>query len=543
MIAPAERTVLTFSDGVSVSYAEIHLASSPPEEKNGLVSKEILRTGSWPVIPTRGGIVKKPLRIVRDGKSDQDQGIISLAELVENFSRVGQRVQIPLTDTDDDHSNKIRTNTGFVESLEIIDRADGDSRLVAILNFTEPDVREKVLRGTWADVSCGIPWSFSSRGEDYGAVLEHVCITNRPFISGLGEFLALSDGDQPVDREVSHFTVSEPAPAPPPPPVSSEPRAESPLPVPPEVKVVDPFGGLSIRQILDQALQAVPEDMRQTFAVIDVRANGVIVQNAESQMALRIPFKVEEGRLVSSSEGWARLKYEGEATPLAEQTPAAPSQEQPPPPEDPDDGTHTRAREETSPPPSEPSDPEDRELEAARQVRQVRLGTGAVAASQSTKKEGNMPLTREELEQLNLSDMPEGQRAAFQKILDENSTLTASSRTSAADMRISDLEALGLKDYPGALKLYRSVMLADDGGPAVVLLSDDGRKKTTKTALEILDDFIEAIKGAEGKVTLSDQASLVPGDEKPPATPKDEKKPLEERLADAKQALAGVHGS
>ena len=152
-----------------------------------------------------------------------------------------------------------------------------------------------------------------------------------------------------------------------------------------------------------------------------------------------------------------------------------------------------------------------------------------------------MPLTREELEQLNLSDMPEGQRAAFQKLLDENSTLAASTRTTEADKRVSDLEEMGFKEHPGALKLYRQVMLADDGGPAVVLLSDSGRKQT-KTALEILDDFIEAIKAGD-KVTLSDQLTLIPDDTKPPNTPEGEKKPLAERLADAKTALAGVHGS
>ena len=517
----------------ALAYAEIHLASSAPTETNGLVQKEILRTGHWPVIPTRGGIVKHPLRIIRDGKSDQDQGIIALSELVENFERVGQRVQIPLTEDQDDHRNQIRTNTGFVERLEIVDHGADDSRLVAIMNITEPDVREKVLRGTYSDVSCGIPWQFRSRGEEYGAVLEHVCITNRPFISGLGEFLALSDGDNPVEREVSHFADPKPPPAPPAAPVKS---TESPEP-PPQVKIVDPFGGLSIRQMIEQASQILPEDMRDTFTVIDVRANGVVVQNDDSRMALRIPFAVEEGRLVSSSEGWARLKYEGEATPLAEQTPAAPSQEQPPP-EDP-----PRAREETSPPRESSGDPEDRELEAARQVRQTRMGNGAVAASQSTKKEDHMPLTREELEQLNLSDMAEGPRAAFQKLLDENSTLAASTREKDADQRVGELEDLGLKGYPGALKLYRQVMLSDDGGPAVVLLSDDGRKKSTKTALEILDDFIEAIKGAEGRVHLSDQADLVPDDQKPPNTPENETKPLDERLAEAKSALAGVHGS
>ena len=181
----------------------------------------------------------------------------------------------------------------------------------------------------------------------------------------------------------------------------------------------------------------------------------------------------------------------------------------------------------------------DGELKAARTIREARLG---IAASQSTTKEGNMPLSREELEALNLADMPEAQRVAFQKLIDENSGLAASSKTAQADKRVTELEKLGLKDKPGALKLYRDVMLSDDGGPAVVVLSDDGREKKSLTALNILDQFIEAIKGADSKVHLSDQATLVPDDTKPPETPEGEKKPFTERLEQAKNALAGVNG-
>jgi hypothetical protein len=35
------------------------------------------------------------------------------------------------------------------------------------------------------------------------------------------------------------------------------------------------------------------------------------------------------------------------------------------------------------------------------------------------------------------------------------------------------LPGLNLADRPGALKLYREIMLADDGGPAVVLFFAD----------------------------------------------------------------------
>ena len=512
---------LAFSDdAASVSYAEIHLAASSQVEVEGSVQKEILRTGHWPVLPTRGGVMKTPLTVVRDGRSDKAKGVLALSELVENFRKVGQRVQIPLTDDDDDHKNSIRVNTGFVTDLWIED-TEGGSRLVAKMEFTEPDVKEKVLRGTYADVSCGIPWEFASRGEAHGAYLEHVAITNRPFIDDLGPFLALSDRAE-GKLEIDHFTASDPAegvepPASPPPGLLSS----------PEVRVVDAFGGLSLRQVIAQAHEVLPEDLKPTFHVVDVKAEGVIVQNDDAKMSWLVPFKVQDGKFVASTSGWAYLKYDGEAKPLAEHKPAAPSQE--PPPEEPPSAPQQ---------PESSGDPVDEDLEAARRVRRMRV-SGVAAAAQPTIKEAHMPLTREELERLDLSAMPDDQRAVFQKLLNENSDLAMSSREAQAGERVKELEDLGFKDKPGALKLYRQVMLGDDGGPAVVVLSDSG-KKETKTALSILDEFIEAIKGAEGKVVLSDQAVLVPGDAKPPLTPEGEKQPLEDRVAATRAALTGV---
>jgi hypothetical protein len=498
------------SDPSYSDIAEVHLAGTSQEEHDGLVRKVVLRTGSWPCIPTSGGLVNKPLQIIRDGKSDKDKGIIALSELVENFGKVGQRVQIPLTDTDsNDHKNQLRLNTGFVKNLFIVDE-DGCSKLVADMDFTEPDVKDKVLRGTFADVSCGIPWEFSSRGAKYGAFLEHVCITNRPFIDDLGPFLALSDGNE--GAEVIHFAGSDPDP--------------EPVTVP-KIEYRDPFGGLSLKAVLEQAENAVPDALKETFVVRDVRSNGIVIVNDEQKMSWLVPFVIEEGKLASKIDGWSLLDYQEPASP---QPPAPASPEAPEPPPTP------VAPEQ----PESSGDPVDKELEAARQQRNLRLG--AVAASQTPMKEATMPLTREELEALNLSDLPEGQRAVFQKLLNENSTLTLSSREAEANTRVNELEELGLKDFPGALKLYRQVYLGDDGGPAVVVLSDDGKTKESKTALSILDDFIEAIKGQSGKVVLSDQAVLVPDDKKPPETPEGEKAPLADRVAAAKVALTGVNG-
>jgi hypothetical protein len=168
---------------------EIRLADGPREAKSGtLVRKAILRTGKWPVTPLRGGLVHKPLTITRDGRSSKADNTVSLAELVTNFKLIGRNVPVPLSDGPDDHENLTRHNTGFVRDVWVEDADNGDAVLMATLDITEPDVREKVLRGTYADVSCGIPWSVVAHGQRFGTCLDHVAITNRPFVSGLGEF-------------------------------------------------------------------------------------------------------------------------------------------------------------------------------------------------------------------------------------------------------------------------------------------------------------------------------------------------------------------
>jgi len=153
------------------------------------------------------------------------------------------------------------------------------------------------------------------------------------------------------------------------------------------------------------------------------------------------------------------------------------------------------------------------------------------------KEEATMGLTREQIEALELSD---DARAALLSVLDENATLRASTREAEADRRVDELKELGLSERPGFLKLYRAVKLSDDGGPAVVLLADgNGQAKEKLTALDILDRAIDALKGADEKVHLSDQ-HLVGGEgEKPPADADGEKKSVEDRIAEARRDLYG----
>lgn len=146
------------------------------------------------------------------------------------------------------------------------------------------------------------------------------------------------------------------------------------------------------------------------------------------------------------------------------------------------------------------------------------------------------------LDGVELSALPEQARAQIQSILDENASLRGENRESKADSRIEELKAipgLNLADRPGALKLYRQVMLADDGGPAIILFSDDEEEKRQPlTALAILDRFIDGLK-AGADVQLSDQHFASGNDTKPPLNASRESKPLDERVAETKEALYG----
>ena len=463
--------------------AEVYLAGAPTREEDGYVIKEILRTGEWPVIPTRGGIVEKQLRVIRDGASNKDEGIISLSELLENFKSTGIRPQIPLSDEEgDDHKNTTKLNQGFVEDLWITDGNDG-SRLVAKMNFTEPETKEKVLRGTYADVSCGIPWQIVSRGQKHGTVVEHVAITNRPFIDGLGPFMAASDQMKDHEIEVVHFGL---------PTVLDE-----------ETGTEQNF---SARQIMESAQQALATQLALAgYEVRDVTNDDLTIASTVADMTWTVKYTIQDGAVVLAEvKDWTVNEAEGTSDAPAEQMPAAP-----------------------------PQDPEMDALEAAQRLRQIRLPESSIPAT----KEAKMPLTREELDRLDLSDE---QRAAFQSVLNENAQLSATSREAEVATRITELEGLGLKDWPGFLKLYRDVALSDDGGPAIVLLSDNGQEKTRKTAKGLLDDAIAALVGEDGKVHLSDQALVSGNDDKPPETPENgDKRPVEERVDEMRETLYG----
>ena len=155
---------------------------------NGLVWKDILRTGKWSHTPTSNGVIEKELQIIEDGESDPEMAIL-LSEIVRNFDEGAvPYVTIPLSDEEKkDHKNTARVNTGFVRKLKLF-KNGAITLLRAGMDFTEPDIKEKALRGTIPDVSSGIPFGVTRRRDNkiFKAVLDHVCLTRKPWVDGRG---------------------------------------------------------------------------------------------------------------------------------------------------------------------------------------------------------------------------------------------------------------------------------------------------------------------------------------------------------------------
>jgi hypothetical protein len=170
--------------------AEMYFADKTKKvspDKEGLIWKPIIREGTWKFSPGSGQQAKpKPIKIVAEGKSDRKNLVISLAELKSNFeSGAKEHVTIPTS-----HKDGVLENTGFVRKVRISKDDQGRAVLEAGHDFTEPDVKDKALRGTIANTSAGILFDYIHKesGKKYGSVLAHVALTNHPWLNGMKPF-------------------------------------------------------------------------------------------------------------------------------------------------------------------------------------------------------------------------------------------------------------------------------------------------------------------------------------------------------------------
>ena len=155
-------------------------------DSDGLVWKTFMREGTWKFSPENGKAAPKPLTIVKSGKSDPQKLIISMADIKKNFE-IGaiQHVTVPLS-----HEDKVNENTGFVKKIRFGKDEKGRTTLEAAIDFTEPDIKEKIDRGTIPNVSGGVHFNYFDKesGKKFTSVLGHLALTPKPWIRGMTPF-------------------------------------------------------------------------------------------------------------------------------------------------------------------------------------------------------------------------------------------------------------------------------------------------------------------------------------------------------------------
>ena len=126
------------------------------------------------------------------GISDGNKKIISLDDVVESFQdKAVQYVTVPL-----EHTSAPEKNTGYIKDLKIVD-CEGESHLKALIDFTEQDIKQKVINGSIADTSVGLKFGYRRKrdGAAYKVALDHVALTNKPWIDGLPSFGLSEEGN------------------------------------------------------------------------------------------------------------------------------------------------------------------------------------------------------------------------------------------------------------------------------------------------------------------------------------------------------------
>lgn len=157
------------------------------DDESGLVWKTIMREGKWKFSPADGESKRpKGMSVIPHGKSDPDNMVISMAELVKNFEAGAiEHVTIPTS-----HENKVHENTGFIRELRKSRDPEGNWILEAAMDFTEPDIKGKATRGSIANTSAGILFGYRRKedGKRFNSVLEHAALTNKPWLNGMTPF-------------------------------------------------------------------------------------------------------------------------------------------------------------------------------------------------------------------------------------------------------------------------------------------------------------------------------------------------------------------
>lgn len=472
-------------------------------DDTGLATKAILRTGEWDKTPSSKGVLRKPLQVVRDGVSSAKDRIISLSEIKDNFDKGAYpNVPIPLTDEENkDHKNLLRLNTGWVKKLWIKDLPDGMSKLMAGMQFTEPDARAKVKRGTYPDVSSGIFFGIERPdGQKFNSALNHVVITHKPFMDGLGGFQFSDNDGGGLPENIENFELS------------ADPEGSKvgwPDGLLPEEKIS------RVQKAVDLLL-AIPvvDDEPNSYVVKEIDGAKAVVFSEAAEVAWNIEFSLGDDGVVNvpDADKWQLREIEASQEDEQSGEPATAPEK-------------TVARKGSS-------------LQQARRRRAERL-------AEANTEGGVNSMKVRDISEVDFSNEDDAKRYATE-LSDQNRELSRSTNKAGLEKRIGELKEMGFAEMPGFLAQYRDIFLSDDSEVAMVLLShDDNENETNRksvTGIELADKLIASIPtDKEGKILLSGQA-LDTGTNKKPDETDDEEKDTPEKVEERTNKMASTIG-
>lgn len=528
--------------GKAAGRLEVWLADAGQAvEQDGLLWYPMIRSGQWAVRPgPRGQKVRRPLKVIAGHSKDQRKEI-GLADLKSAFDdQAIEFVTVP-----ESHDNKPLENTGFIDAMRIQDAkvSSGPNKgksvphLFGGYRFTDKTAKQKVLEGSVAGRSCGILYDYvaTETGTKYPAVVEHVALTNRQWITGMAPFgrKLSDDGD---GAEIVPLRLSD-----------DEPEPEDVLLGEPvlDLDATTTVGSDDatwdqeespnwLRQQVQQILDAKREERRQK-----ARAKGTDFISIDVGPYYSCREAVPGKALVSDGYGddanfWvANITVADSAVTLAPFTDwraykkaYVPDDERKPPPKDkqPLSQDKTDKTDEQAP----PLTLRDRLVLA--QARRAKTKTSGRQADHET----DHPRGGEDQHMSdmtgNVAELSEQARAAVQaaedraraveaenkRLSEQVARLSGSVAKSDADAYVTELSAAGLQGQPGVLAEVRNIMLADDGEPAVVseAFSEDGSTEVSLSVGQVVRRIFDAFKrGEDGRIALGEQ--LAPPSEKP----------------------------
>lgn len=476
---------------------EVFFSGGNTSESDGLIYKDIMIEGEWAYRPGPGQKPTPiPLKVVAGKAANEDE--IGMSDLIEAFeAHAIDHVTIPTS-----HDDKPHENTGYVRKLSIVEGENGKKVLRAGLEFTEPDIRDKTSRGSIANTSAGIIFDYIKKdtGKKFRQVLGHVALTNKPWLNGMKPF-GVNASD---DTEITPLILAD--------------------------IIWNNFE--SFTWVKDQVGKALNQDSdNEDFVVADIANGKALISKFDNSSGTKenyvVPFDLEDDKIkISNPDNWMKASKEWVETSLAQENF-----------KDLQNFDNEESLSEEAPNKAAVRDSTNvggnTKMESTKEEKEETVGAPSDDSAQTVLSEEAHKKAIEELEQ-KFSEQREADSL-------ENKELRSKIRQMEVKERIEELKKVGLAEYAGLLGEIRSIMLADDGKPALLLSEGeaDSKKEVSLTATDIVERIVKALpKTDDGRIVFGDQALAVDSSEAPPQTP--ENKPSEEESTKALAEGLGI---